>query len=57
MSNADVLRLQIRLGVYPQTGYFGTITFAAVVKYQGANNITPTGFVGPITRAKLNSTL
>lgn len=36
------------------TGYFGQMTFAAVKKYQQANGIDPTGFVGPATRAKLN---
>lgn len=50
----DVLQLQKRLGVYPQTGYFGPLTFAAVVKYQRAQGITPTGFCGPLTRASLN---
>jgi len=55
-NNTDVLQLQKRLGVYPQSGFFGTLTFAAVTRYQSANGITPSGFVGPITRARLNST-
>jgi peptidoglycan hydrolase-like protein with peptidoglycan-binding domain len=35
-------------------GYFGSQTKAAVVAYQAANGIPNTGFVGPLTRAKLN---
>ena len=37
------------------TGYFGVLTFAAVKKYQTANGISPTGFVGPITRAQIKT--
>ena len=51
----DVVHLQSVLGVSPVTGFFGVLTFAAVVKYQRSNGITPTGFVGPLTRASLNS--
>lgn len=54
LKDADVLRLQKFLGLYPQTGYFGPITFYYVIKYQLAHNITPTGYVGPITRESLN---
>ena len=53
----DVLELQKRLWVDYSTGpgIFGPRTWAAVVKYQLANGIKPPyGFVGPITRAKLN---
>lgn len=49
----DVVNLQARLGVI-QTGFFGPLTYAAVVKYQRANGIPATGFVGPLTRAALN---
>ncbi len=35
------------------TGYFGVVTLKAVKDFQKAHNITPTGFVGPITRASL----
>ncbi|MEK7390796.1 MAG: peptidoglycan-binding domain-containing protein [Patescibacteria group bacterium] len=38
------------------TGYFGLMTFGAVQRYQSANWIVPaSGFVGPITRAKINA--
>ncbi len=37
------------------TGYFGVITLKAVKEFQRANNIVPVGFVGPVTRAALNS--
>lgn len=36
------------------TGYFGTKTLQAVLKYQAQNGIEATGFVGPLTRASLN---
>ena len=54
-TGADVTALQNQLGVSPATGYFGVITKAAVQKYQAANGISATGYVGPITRAKLNA--
>ncbi len=39
-----------------ETSTFGPATKAAVVKFQVKNGISPTsGYVGPITRAKLNS--
>ncbi len=41
-----------------ETTYFGTLTKAAVSNFQANNAISPTaGFVGPITRAKLNEIL
>src|SRR3989344_3132848 len=36
------------------TGFFGLLTFAAVKKFQTASAIEPTGFVGPLTRGKIN---
>lgn len=52
----DVKRLQHVLGVTPESGWFGPLTLLAVIKYQKNNNISPAiGFVGPITRASLNS--
>ncbi len=60
-SGNDVSSLQQFLGVSPQTGYFGSITRAAVEKYQTTNNIisygTPAttgyGVVGPRTAAAI----
>ncbi len=37
------------------TGYFGPLTFRAVINYQKDNGIIQTGFVGPITRGVLRS--
>jgi peptidoglycan hydrolase-like protein with peptidoglycan-binding domain len=37
------------------TGFFGTLTFEAVKKYQKDNNIPQTGFVGNMTRGILRS--
>ncbi|MFA5934882.1 MAG: peptidoglycan-binding protein [Candidatus Paceibacterota bacterium] len=37
------------------TGYFGSQTQLALLKYQTANNITPTGTLGPITRDYINN--
>jgi peptidoglycan hydrolase-like protein with peptidoglycan-binding domain len=54
-SGADVSALQAKLGVSPATGYFGSITKAAVMAYQAANGISSTGYVGPLTRAQLNA--
>ncbi len=36
-------------------GYFGSITKAAVIKYQASVGLPATGFVGPLTIAKLNA--
>ena len=35
------------------TGFFGQITQSAVINFQIANNLPPTGFVGPLTRARI----
>lgn len=55
-NNPDVHALQVKLGMPTelQTGNFFWNTLLMVMGYQQANGITPTGFVGPITRAKLN---
>jgi len=37
------------------TGFFGVITLRAVKSFQKANDISPTGFVGPTTRAKIKT--
>lgn len=60
-SGTDVVRLQqvlISRGYLAQglsTGYYGSLTLVAVKKLQAANGISPTGFIGPITRALLPS--
>lgn len=63
MSGDEVVALQKALQlegtfplVVPCTGFFGGITLDAVKKFQAKYGIVPVaGFVGPITRAKLNS--
>ena len=35
------------------TGFFGSLTKAAVMKFQKAHGIAETGTVGPITRAAM----
>ncbi len=66
MSGDDVKCLQALLEVSPQTGYFGPLTYEAVVKFQekyASEILAPlgltagTGYVGPKTRAKLNELL
>ena len=37
------------------TGYFGAGTLKAVRQFQRENGLTPTGFVGPLTREKIKS--
>jgi murein L,D-transpeptidase YcbB/YkuD len=60
--NAAVHFLQERLrsaGFYPKgapiSNYFGPITRDALQRYQRAQHINPTGFLGPLTRARLNA--
>lgn len=60
-SGADVTTLQTYLAsdstLYPErlvTGYYGTLTQAAVTRFQARYGIAQVGVVGPITRAKLN---
>jgi len=46
--------------IYPSglvTGNFGNLTRQAVINFQKANGILQTGFVGPVTRNKINSIL
>jgi len=47
-------------GIYPEglvTGTFGNLTKNAVLRFQRLHSIVQTGFVGPITRAKINAIL
>jgi lysozyme family protein len=62
MSGSDVTSLQTFLAatptIYPEgrvTGYFGSLTQAAVRNFQARNGIATVGRVGPITLAALNS--
>src|SRR3989344_2000570 len=58
---ADVTSLQTFLamdsGIYPQglvTGYFGSLTRAAVIQFQIRYSLGADGIVGPITRQRIN---
>ena len=60
-SGPDVSILQTFLAgdssLYPEglvTNYFGTMTAAAVSKFQTRNNIPSVGYVGPVTLSALN---
>ncbi len=50
----DFLQVQGYLNSEP-TGYFGLLTVKAVKSFQKSNDISPSGYVGPITRAKIKS--
>src|SRR5689334_1364942 len=44
--------------IYPQglvTGYFGSMTKAAVIRLQAREGLAADGIVGPITRARINT--
>lgn len=53
-TGAEVKQLQRRLGVTPDSGYFGVKTLAAVRAFQVAHGIWSTGYVGKLTRQALN---
>lgn len=58
VTNSDVSMLQDFLNTRgylssQPSGFFGRMTFVAVQSFQSANGISPTGFVGPVTRAKI----
>jgi peptidoglycan hydrolase-like protein with peptidoglycan-binding domain len=57
MQNNDVLQLQRRLSVKPETGFYGPLTTQAVTSDQKAHGIDAAGFCGPITRKQLNTSL
>ena len=59
-SGDDVTELQKRLTTLdlysgPITGYYGSLTEAAVEAFQGQHGIAQVGYVGPGTRAALNN--
>jgi len=53
-SGSEVSALQSAIGVTPATGYFGSVTKAAVIKFQASKGLPATGYVGKLTRAALN---
>ena len=61
VSSQDVSNLQTilikqnLLNISQPTGYFGNLTFNAVMAFQRKYGISQVGVVGPITRTKLNS--
>ncbi|MBI2048604.1 MAG: peptidoglycan-binding protein [Parcubacteria group bacterium] len=62
MSGSDVTSLQSFLAgnssIYPEgiiSGYFGSLTQAAVSRFQTANNLPAVGRVGPLTLAMINA--
>lgn len=61
-SGEEVRQLQLKLRTlrffsYPSnTGFYGTVTRDAVIKFQRAQGLEPVGFVGPRTRGALNGT-
>lgn len=50
----DYLQASGHLNSEP-TGYFGLLTLQAVKNFQSSQSISPTGFVGPLTRAKIKT--
>ena len=63
-SNGDVTALQQFMSsgkdIYPSglvTGYFGSLTKAAVIQLQLAYDIDPIGIAGPVTNAKINNVI
>ncbi len=60
-THSDVVELQKvliakgLLNIEAPTGYFGTMTEAAVRTYQTSKGISATGFFGPLTRAAMNA--
>lgn len=58
-TNGEVSRLQTYLNSsgylsVGATGYFGPMTLRAVQSFQAANGLYSAGYVGPLTRAKIN---
>ena len=61
LRGADVTFLQqflIRQGCYPQaivSGFYGNFTAAAVKCFQRKYGISAVGYIGPVTRGKINA--
>ena len=53
MTDPRVMTLQLVLHV-KQTGYFGWLTLAAVMNYQHTYGLPVTGYVGTLTRGRMN---
>jgi cell wall-associated NlpC family hydrolase len=56
LTSTSVTLLQQKLKVSPVTGYYGTITEAAVEAFQRANSLEVDGQVGPLTWARIFGT-
>ena len=56
ITSASVTLVQQKLKVSPVTGYYGTITQAAVQKFQQDNGLEVDGQVGPLTWARIFGT-
>jgi len=59
-SGSSVLSLQNFLNQhgymsYQSTGYYGVITFSSVARFQAAHGISAIGYVGPLTRARIQA--
>lgn len=59
--NEEIRKLQEFLSKHPDiypsklvTGFFGSSTKSAIIKFQAKHNLPTTGFVGPLTIKKLN---
>jgi peptidoglycan hydrolase-like protein with peptidoglycan-binding domain len=68
--SADVTALQIFLNTHGfviaqsgsgssghETGYFGSLTRLALVRFQASSTLPATGFLGPLTRERINALL
>ncbi|MBU2028841.1 peptidoglycan-binding protein [Patescibacteria group bacterium] len=56
----NIQKTLILLGFLDQqyiTGFYGPLTTSAVMEFQKQNGISQTGYVGPLTKAKLEEKL
>lgn len=54
MTSYEILQLQKKLNITPQTGYFGPVTQARVKQWQSENELYPDGVIGVAGRRVLN---